>query len=420
LVSRSYPRGTERPKVEKEVRDKISAAIEAAGIAGEIRSAGRALVITDGNSNIKWDKLPTAVRVVVNGEHYAVLTERMEKGEAVEVEFNIDNRFYEGPVPQYNVLADIRGSEFPDEYVIVGGHLDSWDGAQGAVDNATGCATTFEAARLLMAVGARPKRTIRFALWSGEEQGLYGSRGYVRDHKDEMEKISAVYIHDGGTNYLSGLGVTYDMEAQMRRVCAPLMTLNAEMPFELRVSEGFQYRSDSDHGPFADLGVPGFFWDQDGKSDYNHMHHTQYDNFETAVPEYQKHSALVAAIAAYNTANLPALLNRDNFKAIAPRRMGVVLDGTKLGTVSRGGKALEAGWQVGDVVVTVDGVAVSSQSQVSAEIQKGGPKKVVVVRRGDELIETVLDYSDDKGEQERSERAARRAKLQQAEQKKLW
>ena len=92
-----------------------------------------------------------------------------------------------------------------DEVVIVGGHLDSWDGATGATDNGTGVATTLEAARLLAASGARPRRTIRFVLWSGEEQGLLGSRAYVKAHKSEMSKIPAVFVHDGGPNVCSGL-----------------------------------------------------------------------------------------------------------------------------------------------------------------------------------------------------------------------
>lgn len=419
LVNRVYEKGAERPKLSKEAKEMITAAIAAEDIAGDIRSGGRELVITDGNYRISWDKLPKGTHVIMRGDQLKDLSERVDKGEEIEVEFDIDNRFYEGPVPQYNVIADIRGSELPDEYVIVGGHLDSWDGAQGTVDNGTGCATTIEAARLLMASGARPKRTIRFILWSGEEQGLFGSTGYVRDHRADLGKISAVYIHDGGTNYLSGLGVTYDMEEQMRKVCAPIFGLNPELPFKLRVSEGFAYSADSDHAPFAGEGVPGFFWDQAGKSDYNHMHHTQYDTFDAAVPEYQAHSALVAAIVAYNTANLPGLLNRDNFKPLPSRRMGVQFEGAKVSSISKGGKAEEAGWKIEDVVVSVDGVAVSSREEISEELQKGGPKKTVVLRRGSETIEALIDYSGSKDEELRAQRAQKRAERKAAEQKRL-
>ena len=424
LVQRNYANAADRPKVEKEERDKVAAAITAAGISGEIRGVRGETVITDGRpGSITIDKLPTAPpQVMLRASQYKDLIARVDKGDPVEVEFDIGNHFYAGPVPQYNVIADIKGSQFPDEYVIVGGHLDSWDGAQGTVDNGTGSATTLEASRLLMAVGAHPKRTIRFILWSGEEQGLFGSLGYVRDHKAELDKVSAVYIHDEGTNYLSGLGVTFEMEDQMRQVCAPLFGLNPDMPFKLRVTDGFQFSGDSDHAPFADLGVPGFFWDQAGKSDYNHMHHTQYDTFDAAIPEYQKHSALVAAIAAYNTANLPGLINRDNFKAPEPRRMGVQLDdAAKLNVVTKGDKAEKAGWLKGDVVVSIDGVAIAKRAEFISELQKGGPKKTfMLMRNGTEAITSVVDYSDDPEEQTRMKRMEMRASRKESDQKKFW
>ncbi|HUR29430.1 MAG TPA: M20/M25/M40 family metallo-hydrolase [Planctomycetota bacterium] len=423
LPPRTYENAEDKPKVDKETRDKVTAAIAAAGIAGEIRGVRGETVITDGRpGKITWDNLPkNPPQVLLRGSQFKDLVARVEKGEPVEVEFDIGNHFYAGPVQQFNVIADIKGSEFPDQFVIVGGHLDSWDGAQGAVDNGTGSATTLEAARLLAASGAQPKRTIRFALWSGEEQGLFGSTGYVRDHADELDRISAVFIHDEGTNYLSGLGVTIDMEAQMRTVCAPLFGLNPELPFELRVTDGFRYSPDSDHAPFAAKGVPGFFWDQAGKSDYNHMHHTQYDTFETAVPEYQEHSALVVALTAFNTANLPSLLSRENFKAPEPRRMGVDLDVVKIRTLTKGGLAEKAGWKVGDVIQSVDGVAVTKRKEVTDELQKGGPRKVFVLLRGEsEKIESTLDYTDDPDEKARAERLEMRAARKSAQQKKFW
>src|SRR5262249_11552950 len=149
-----------------------------------------------------------------------------------------DNRFVQGPIPQYNVIADLVGTEKPDEYVIVGGHLDSWDGAQGTVDNGTGSATTLEAARLLAAVGAKPKRTIRFMLWSGEEQGLFGSENYVQKHPELLPKISVVLVHDEGTNYLSGLGVPHAMFGALQEALAPLVDLDPDYPFKLSQVEG--------------------------------------------------------------------------------------------------------------------------------------------------------------------------------------
>ena len=150
----------------------------------------------------------------------------LKEGKPVTLEFDIRNYFKKGPIKLYNVIADIPGTEKPDEYVIVGGHIDSWDGATGATDNGTGCATALEAARILMKAGVKPKRTIRFMLWSGEEQGLLGSAAYVKAHKDLMPKISAVLVHDGGTNYLSGIGATEAIMSDFEQVFTPVKELD--------------------------------------------------------------------------------------------------------------------------------------------------------------------------------------------------
>ena len=160
----------------------------------------------------------------------------LKDGKAVTLEFDIRNYFKKGPIKLYNVIADIPGTEKPDEYVIVGGHIDSWDGATGATDNGTGVSTTLEAARILMKAGVKPKRTIRFMLWSGEEQGLLGSAAYVKAHKDLMPKISAVLVHDGGTNYLSGIGATEAMLSDFEQVFAPVKELDPRLP--VRGAEG--------------------------------------------------------------------------------------------------------------------------------------------------------------------------------------
>ena len=237
----------------------------------------------------------------------------LKEGKPVTLEFDIRNHFKKGPIKLYNVIADIPGSERPDEYVIVGGHIDSWDGATGATDNGTGVATTLEAARILMKAGVKPRRTIRFMLWSGEEQGLLGSAAYVKAHKDLMPKISAVLVHDGGTNYLAGIGATEAILSDFEQVFAPVKDLDPQYPFELRKVAGLT-GGGSDHASFLTANVPGFFWRQSGKARYQHTHHTQFDTFDAAVPEYQRHSSLVVALAAYGIANLDHLLSRDKLR----------------------------------------------------------------------------------------------------------
>jgi len=393
-------------------KKKLDEALAKAGVAGHVvraRDEKGELVHTGGDSRTRWADLPKEVRIDLRADQHKDLLERIASGQEVELEFSIDNRIFRGPVPQHNVIADITGSEKPDEYVIVGGHLDSWDGAEGALDNGTGVATTMEAARLLMAAGARPKRTIRFMLWSAEEQGLLGSRGYVEKYKDTMDKVSAVLVHDGGTNYLSGLGVTPEMMEQMQQVFAPVMKLDPNMPFELEPVESIR-GGGSDHSSFIRAGVPGFFWRQAGESNYRCIHHTQLDTFDEVIPEYQRHSAMVVAIAAYNLASLDDLLNRENSQSLGRRDAGVDLDGLTVQKLEKDGKAKKAGWRVGDTVVEVDGKEVKSRWGLYRAVMAGEPRKKVKLKRGKRTVDTVLDFSDDPAEKEKAARRAEREK----------
>jgi carboxypeptidase Q len=400
--------GTQRPQTEW--RETVDAALVAGGAAGVISAArGTELVHTSGNPRITPDALPKLVSIVLRADQHADLAERMAKGEALELEFDIDNRFVEGPVILNNVVADLPGSELPDEYVILCAHLDSWDGAQGALDNGTGVSTTLEAARLLARAGVAPRRTIRFILWSGEEQGLLGSKAWVEAHAAEMERISAVFNHDGGTNYLSGLSVTPEMMPSFEAICAPLVDLSAQMPFELREVEALSGASSSDQAPFVEAGVPGFFWGQSGRSDYDRHHHTQYDTFDAAIPSYQRHSAVVAALVAQGLADAETLLDRRNMAPIEARRLGVSLDGVKVTRVMEDGRGAAAGWLEGDEIQSIDGEPVASRRELSRLLQAGGPRKTIVLLRAGEPVETVVDWTDDPAEGERERRAAERA-----------
>src|SRR5262249_55494425 len=123
------------------------------------------------------------------------------------IEVEVTNRFIPGPVAVYNTVGEIRGSEKPDEFVVVGAHLDSWDLGQGTTDNGTGSAVGLEAARILARCGTPPRRTIRFVLFTGEEQGLHGSRAYVQKHKDELGRTSCCIVHDTGQGKVTGVTV---------------------------------------------------------------------------------------------------------------------------------------------------------------------------------------------------------------------
>ncbi|HEX8201267.1 MAG TPA: M20/M25/M40 family metallo-hydrolase, partial [Isosphaeraceae bacterium] len=348
------PSAGRRPSAaDAEFRKTLDAAYAEAGIAGLVRPTRGELILTGGDYRVSWEKLPQTPAINLLQAQFDEIADRLRRGQEVVLEFDIRNYFRPGPVPLRNVVADIPGTEFPDEYVIVGGHLDSWDGATGTTDNGTGCATTLEAARILMHAGVWPRRSIRFMLWSGEEQGLLGSRAYIKAHPELMEMISAVLVHDGGTNYLSGLGVTQAMRQDMDEALAPLLGLDAAMPFALRDVPGLR-PGGSDHDSFLRAGVPGFFWGQSGRADYRRTHHTQFDTYDAAVPAYQRHSALVVALAAFGIAELDHRLPRQGLVAPSNRRVvGVQLDDLTIVEVLPESVAAAAGLRPGDVIVRV-------------------------------------------------------------------
>ncbi len=281
--------------------------------AGFVSSTSDERILTGGNYRVDPKNLPTIPEINLLKKQFDEIIKLVADGEKVKLGFDIRNHFRKGPVPLYNVIAEIPGTEKPEECVIVGGHIDSWDGATGATDNAAGCATAMEAARILMAAGVKPKRTIRFMLWSGEEQGLLGSLAYVKQNPKEMKNISAVLVHDGGTNYCAGILTPKSMKEDFESVFGPAMKLNPEqMPFELTEVPTLRARGGSDHVSFIRAGVPGFFWRQKGRAVYRTTHHTQYDTYETIVPEYQKHSSIVIALGAFGIADLDHMLSREH------------------------------------------------------------------------------------------------------------
>ncbi|MDG1873406.1 MAG: M20/M25/M40 family metallo-hydrolase [Mariniblastus sp.] len=305
----------QRKPLTSEQRAELKEAILKCQPAGIISNTSGELILTGGNYQIKMEDLPTVPSISLLKKQFDEIKKMVESGDDVQLAFDIRNHFRQGPIPLYNVIADIRGTEWPDQYVIVGGHIDSWDGATGATDNAAGCATTMEAARILMASGVKPKRTIRFMLWSGEEQGLLGSKAFVKKHREEVnQNVSAVFVHDGGTNYVAGIRCTEAMKPDFEKIFAAAMTLDERAPFEIETTEVMRSRGASDHAPFIRAGVPGFFWRQRGRATYRTTHHTQFDTFDTVVPEYQKHSSIVIAIGALGTANLDHLIPREGIQ----------------------------------------------------------------------------------------------------------
>jgi carboxypeptidase Q len=240
----------------------------------------------------------------ITGEGYRMIFRMLQRHLAVQVEIEMSNTIGNKPVEVYNTVAEIRGSEKPDEMVIIGGHLDSWDLGTGSTDNGTGSIAVLEAARALAKLNLKPKRTIRFVLFSGEEQGLYGSQEYVKSHKNELDKISGVLVHDTGTGRVLTLGLhdNYQDRELVDQVLSPLR--------ELKLLEPRMIRSfGTDHSSFDEVGVPGFFCIQD-RGEYNLTHHSQSDTFDKAWKDDLNQGAEVLAAWAYNTANLSEMLPR--------------------------------------------------------------------------------------------------------------
>ena len=188
--------------------------------------------------------------------------------------------------------------------MILGAHLDSWDLGQGVTDNGTGSMVVLEAARVLARAGLQPKRTIRFILFSGEEEGLLGSKAYAAAHAAEADSIQAVLVLDNGTGAITGQALQgrSELEGLWRELLAPVAALGADSVRDAR-------KTGTDHLSFLPYGVPGFNFDQLPRG-YSHTHHSQSDTYDKAVPGDLKQAAAVMAVTAFELANLPDLLPR--------------------------------------------------------------------------------------------------------------
>jgi len=289
----------------REFREPLRKFLIAEGAAGILRDSSKEhglINMTTAVSNFVPAELPEAF---LTTESYGLIWRLLKRG-PVEVEIDLKNAFSKGAVEVYNTVAEIPGSEKPDEVVLIGGHIDSWDLGTGATDNGTGIMAVLEAARALKAVNVRPRRTIRFALFSGEEEGLHGSRAYVKAHEKEMSKISGVLIHDMGTGRVKSIGLQgrYDLREVMDRVVEPFKESVNLDELSMRTMMG------TDHLSFLPHGVPAFAVVQD-EAEYRKTHHTESDTFDKVYSDEINQGAKVLAAWAYNLAMLPGLLPRD-------------------------------------------------------------------------------------------------------------
>lgn len=291
---------------EREFLSRQSDRLVAEGIAGEIIDGAKdfGLLTMSGSP----DQVSAYPQVVIGNQAYAELHRLIGDGQRPRLEITMTNTFGRDTLVQWNTIGEIRGSELPDEVVLLGAHLDSWDLGTGATDNAAGSIAVLEAARILGALkekGVRPRRTIRFALFTGEEQGLYGSQYYVLRHAAELSRHQAMLVLDNGTGRVVALPLQGRDELRELWI-SMLRPLSSLGPFTVRSGT----KGGTDHLPFLRVGVPAFNYDQMSRG-YDYTHHSQADVFDHAVPADIMQAATVMAVNAFQLANLDRLLPRN-------------------------------------------------------------------------------------------------------------
>ena len=269
---------------------------------------------------IPFDSLPTTPHIMLDEGQFYRIRKLVRQRRDIELEFDIRNYFKIGPVDYHNVVATMKGSKYPDEYVIMGCHLDSYDVATGGVDCGSGVSSMMEAARMLAVSGAKPERTIIFIVFAAEEFGLLGSKAWVKAHPEKIDKISLMINRDGGPLPYVGFEVPKSMIKAYDKIAEPIRELYPDYGFEVsemtrvprsRITGGSDYKS------FLQVGVPAVKMTMRDIKGYNFQYreiwHTERDTYQKAIPEYQEQAAAALAIIALGTANLPTLLPRDEF-----------------------------------------------------------------------------------------------------------
>jgi len=306
----------DRQRKQQEFNNKLIKFLTDEGAAAWLEPAphdGGTLTVMAGGSRDPKDPL-VLPRIAVDSEHYGRILRTLEKNIPVTLRINIVNKFYDDNLDSFNIIAEIPGMDKADEVVMLGAHFDSWAGGTGATDNAAGSAVMMEAVRILSACKMKMRRTVRLALWTGEEEGLFGSRAYVLQHfadrtsmyiKPDHAKLSAYFNMDNGTGKIRGIYL------QGNDAVRPIFEKWME-PFKYEGMTTLSSRGTggTDHVSFDEVGLPGFQFIQDPIEYETRTHHTNMDVFERIQAADLKQMAVIVASFVYQTANAEQLLPR--------------------------------------------------------------------------------------------------------------
>jgi len=290
-----------------EVRDALAEMAVEEGALAMLRISSRDDgVIRGGSAGSRVAGDPEGLpQVALSREQYNQIYRNVTDGVPVEIEMEVISEFFDDDLMGYNTLGDIRGSDLADEFVMIGAHLDSWHMGGGATDNAAGSVIMMEALRILKELGVQPRRTIRIALWSGEEQGLLGSRAWVSNHPDMHNRISAYLNVDNGTGRLRGIWNQSNEAAVgvFETLLWPFRDLGV-----VAVRRGDT--GGTDHLAFDGAGIPGFNFIQDPIEYGINTHHTELDTYDHLVLDDLKQAAVVVASTVYHLAMMDEMMPR--------------------------------------------------------------------------------------------------------------
>jgi len=273
-------------------------------------------IFVQGGGSYQPDAPANFTDLVITLEDYNTIVRLLRAGIPINMDAEVTTKFQTTDTKGYNVIAEIKGTDkkLKDEIVMLGGHLDSWQSATGATDNAAGCTVMMEAVRILKTLNIQPRRTIRIALWSGEEEGLLGSRGYVKKTFGDPatmqllpahEKFSAYFNVDNGTGKIRGIYL------QGNEACRPIFTQWLQPFHDLGATTvTISNTGGTDHQSFDAVGLPGFQFIQDEIEYSTRTHHTNMDSYDHLIPDDLKQMATIVAAFVYNAAQRDEKLPR--------------------------------------------------------------------------------------------------------------